>query len=136
MAAKKNIHLNSDESSVTFENLTLQLHPTIFQYLSDTKKVKVGEQQSVLEKALNVGILAALQGRVYETVKLFNSELSGEYSLLSTHMEVLAASPGMSRRRDIGIGVNMWTGLTLQLEMHRRLESQPHSRSSSECVRG
>ena len=49
---------------------------------------------------------------------------------------VLAASPGMSRRRDIGIGVNMWTGLTLQLEMHRRLESQPHSRSSSECVRG
>ena len=89
MAAKKDIHLNSDESSVTFENLTLQLHPTIFQYLSDTKKVKVGEQQSVLEKALNVGILAALQGRVYETVKLFNSELSGEYSLLSTHMEVL-----------------------------------------------
>jgi hypothetical protein len=81
--------LNTDEHTVRFEGLTLQLHPTIFQYLSNKKKVLVKDQQSVIQNALNVGILAAMQGRVYETVKLFNSEIHAEYSLLSTHMEVL-----------------------------------------------
>ena len=89
MAAKKEIELNTDEHTVRFEGLTLQLHPTIFQYLSNKKKVLVKDQQSVIQNALNVGILAAMQGRVYETVKLFNSEIHAEYSLLSTHMEVL-----------------------------------------------
>ena len=43
----------------------------------------------MIEKALNVGLLAAQQGRLAQAVRLFNSELSGEYDLLSTHMEVL-----------------------------------------------
>jgi hypothetical protein len=38
MAAKKEIELNTDEHTVRFEGLTLQLHPTIFQYLSNKKK--------------------------------------------------------------------------------------------------
>jgi hypothetical protein len=91
MASKKpkEIEMSPDDNSVTFNDLKINLHPTTFQYLNDSKKVKVGDRASVIEKALNVGLLAAMQGRVAQAVRLFNSELAGEYDLLSTHMEVL-----------------------------------------------
>ena len=89
MAKKNEIEVDGDDCTVTFNDLTIALHPTIYQYLTDTSKVKKGDRVSVIEKALNVGLLAAQQGRVAQAVKLFNSEISGEYNLLSTHMDVL-----------------------------------------------
>ena len=88
MAAKKPkpIELDEDNSSVSFEGMKIQLHPTTFHYLA---KGKVGDRARIIEQALNVGLLAAQQGRVYQAVKLFNDQLSGEYDLLSSHMEVL-----------------------------------------------
>ena len=89
MAKKDEINLDDDDCTVTFNDLTITLHPTIYQYLTDTSKIKKGDRVSVIEKALNVGLLAAQQGRVAQAVKLFNSEIHGEYNLLSTHMDVL-----------------------------------------------
>ena len=89
MAKKNEIEVDGDDCTVTFNDLKITLHPTIYQYLTDTSKVKKGDRVSVIEKALNVGLLAAQQGRVAQAVKLFNSEISGEYNLLSTHMDVL-----------------------------------------------
>ena len=89
MAAKKEIVVDDDACTVTLNDLKLNLHPSVYQYFTDTKNIKKGDRGSVIEKALNVGLLAAQQGRLAQAVKLFNSELSGEYDLLSTHMEVL-----------------------------------------------
>mgnify|MGYP006129030897 CR=1 FL=1 len=91
MAKKpEEIEVNVDDCTVTFNDLTITLHPTIYQYLlGDKSSVKKGDRASVIEKALNVGLLAAQQGRVAHAVKLFNSEIAGEYDLLSTHMDVL-----------------------------------------------
>ncbi len=89
MAAKKEIVVDDDACTVTLNDLKLNLHPSVYQYFTDTKNIKKGERGSVIEKALNVGLLAAQQGRLAQAVKLFNSELLGEYDLLSTHMEVL-----------------------------------------------
>ena len=90
MAEKNEIEVNDDDCTVTLNNLTITLHPTIYQYLFGEKSsVKKGDRASVIEKALNVGLLAAQQGRVAQAVKLFNSEIAGEYDLLSTHMDVL-----------------------------------------------
>ena len=89
MAAKEEIIVDDDACTVTLNDLKLNLHPSVYQYFTDTKNIKKGERGSVIEKALNVGLLAAQQGRLAQAVKLFNSELSGEYDLLSTHMEVL-----------------------------------------------
>ncbi len=89
MAKKKEIDVNDDDCTVIFNDLTITLHPTIYQYFTDASIVLKGERASVIEKALNVGLLAAQQGRVAHAVKLFNSEIAGEYDLLSTHMNVL-----------------------------------------------
>ena len=90
MAKKDEIEFSADDCTVTFNDLTITLHPTIYQYLFGEKSsIKVRDRASVIEKALNVGLLAAQQGRVAQAVKLFNSEIAGEYDLLSTHMDVL-----------------------------------------------
>ena len=89
MAKKNEIEVNDDDCTVTFNDLTITLHPTIYQYLTDTSNVKKGDRASVIEKALNVGLLAAQQGRVAHAVKLFNSEMRGEYDFLSAHIDVL-----------------------------------------------
>ena len=89
MAKKNGIDVNADDCTVTFNDLTITLHPTIYQYFTDDKIFLKGERANVIEKALNVGLLAAQQGRVAHAVKLFNSEIAGEYDLLSTHMNVL-----------------------------------------------
>ncbi len=89
MSEEGEIEFSGNDSTVTFNNLKIKLHPTIYQYLTDTSKIKKGDRNSAIEKALNVGLLAAQQGRVAQAVKLFNSEISGEYNLLSTHMDVL-----------------------------------------------
>jgi len=89
MASNRNIVLDDDKFTITLSDLELSLHPTVYQYLTDRKNVKVSERASAIERALNVGLLAAQHGRLAQAVRLFNSELSGEYDLLSTHMDVL-----------------------------------------------
>ena len=90
MASKKpnEIEVSDDECTITFNDFTIKLHPTVYQYFT-SEDIKKGDRAEILEKALNVGLLAAQQGRVAKAVELFNSEISGEYHLLSTHMEVL-----------------------------------------------
>ena len=89
MSKEGRIEYDDEDYTITFNDLTINLHPTIYQYLTDISKIKKGDRAIAIEKALNVGLLASQQGRVAQAVKLFNSEISGEYDLLSTHMEVL-----------------------------------------------
>lgn len=89
MSNRDEIVIDDEECTITLKDLKLNLHPSVYQYFTDTKNIKKGDRASAIEKALNVGLLAAQQGRLAHAVKLFNSELSGEYDLLSTHMDVL-----------------------------------------------
>ena len=89
MAKKKEIDFDDDDFTVTFTDLTITLHPSIYQYITNTKNIKKGDRASVIEKALSVGLLAAQQGRVAQAVKLFNSEMRGEYDFLSAHIDEL-----------------------------------------------
>ena len=89
MAKKNKYELDDDGCTITLKDLKLNLHPSVYQYFTDTKNIKIGDRASAIEKALNVGLLAAQQGRLSQAMKLFNSEMSGEYDLLSTHMDVL-----------------------------------------------
>ena len=88
MYKKKDIEVDDDDNTITFNDFTIKLHPTVYQYFT-SKKIKIGDRADIIEKALNVGLLAAQQGRVAQAVKLFNSAMDGEYNLLSTHMDVL-----------------------------------------------
>lgn len=89
MAPVVDIELDDENFTITLSDLELRLHPTVYQYFNDRKNIKVSERASAIEKALNVGLLAAQHGRLAHAVRLFNSELSGEYNLLSTHIDVL-----------------------------------------------
>ena len=113
MAAKKEIVVDDDACTVTLNDLKLNLHPSVYQYFTDTKNIKKGERGSVIEKALNVGLLAAQQGRLAQAVKLFNSELSGEYDLLSTHMEVLQQKLEKDNKFKTDLEAVSYTHLTL-----------------------
>lgn len=88
MAKKNDIEVHDDDNTITLNDFTIKLHPLVYQYFTN-KKIKKSDRADIIERALNVGLLAAEQGRVAQAVKLFNSEISGEYNLLSTHMEVL-----------------------------------------------
>ena len=83
MAKKNEYELDDDGCTITLKDLKLNLHPSVYQYFTDTKNIKIGDRASAIEKALNVGLLAAQQGRLSQAMKLFNSEMSGEYDLLS-----------------------------------------------------
>ena len=89
MAPVADIELDDENFTITLSDLKLRLHPTVYQYFNDRKNIKVSERASAIEKALNVGLLAAQHGRLAHAVRLFNTELSGEYNLLSTHIDVL-----------------------------------------------
>ena len=114
MTNKEQIVTNDADNSVTFNDLTINLHPTIYQYLTDTKIINKKDRASVIEKALNVGLLAAQQGRVAHAVKLFNSEMRGEYDFLSAHIEALE----QKLRKDTTFKTNLEDDVVIALISH------------------
>lgn len=85
MAAPK-VGINEEDNTITMDGLTFNLHPLTFEHL---KKQKAGDRKQTIEQAINVGLLAAAQGRLSATISAISENLQGEYSLLSQQVEVL-----------------------------------------------
>ena len=74
-----------DENHAIEVHQTISLHPNTYQYLKDRKS----EASEILQRAVNMGLLAAQQARIHNALSSFNTSLSGEYALLQQHMSVL-----------------------------------------------
>ena len=64
----------------------IELHPNIYAYLKGHKQ---GDFHEIIEKAINVGLLTAQQGKIQNALNLFNDKLYGEFALVQTHMATL-----------------------------------------------
>lgn len=66
----------------------IELHPNIYTYL-DHKDHKKSDFHEIIEKAINVGLLTAQQGRIQNALNIFNDKLYGEFALVQEHMATL-----------------------------------------------
>lgn len=95
MAAKKPeiAALEEEVDGVTTYMLSIggykiPLHPATYAYLQTHKK---GDYPEVIAKAVNVGLTAAQQGRIANSLNAVNNELKGEFALLEQFMETQQA---------------------------------------------
>jgi len=73
---------------LSIDGYKIPLHPATYAYLQTHKK---GDYPEVIAKAVNVGLTAAQQGRIANSLNAVNNELKGEFALLEQFMETQQA---------------------------------------------
>ena len=73
---------------LSIDGYEIPLHPATYTYLKTKRK---GEYAEVIAKAVNVGLTAAQQGRIANSLNAVNNELKGEFALLEQFMETQQA---------------------------------------------
>ena len=73
---------------LSINGYNIPMHPATYAYLQTHKKADYPE---VIAKAVNVGLTAAQQGRILNSLNAVNNELRGEFALLEQFMETQQA---------------------------------------------
>lgn len=73
---------------LSLDGFEIPLHPATYTYLKTHRK---GDYPEVIAKAINVGLTAAQQGRIANSLNAVNNELKGEFALLEQFMETQQA---------------------------------------------
>ena len=75
------------EKSTLHLNETFELNSSLVAWAGNKDKVKVAERRQFIHEALQIGILAKMQGKVSQTLKLFNNQIDSELSIIQSYME-------------------------------------------------
>ena len=75
------------ENSFLHLNETFELNSSLIAWAGNKKKVQVGERRRLIHEALQIGLLAKMQGKVSQTLKLFSNEIESELSIIQSYME-------------------------------------------------
>ncbi|MDA0648502.1 MAG: hypothetical protein O2786_04225 [archaeon] len=75
------------EKSTLHLNETFELNSSLVAWAGNEDKVKVAERRQFIHEALQIGILAKMQGKVSQTLKLFNNQIDSELSIIQSYME-------------------------------------------------
>jgi len=73
---------------LSLDGFEIPLHPATYTYLKTHRK---SDYPEVIAKAINVGLTAAQQGRIANSLNAVNNELKGEFALLEQFMETQQA---------------------------------------------
>lgn len=88
---------NLQKNSITFSEKEVQpktitirgtfnLHHTLHGWAS-SKKIRVGDREQVVMEALQIGLLAKMEGKVSHTLKMFKDEVQSEIALIQSYMD-------------------------------------------------
>ena len=80
----ESLELVGENHSIVLNNMEFFIDPTVYLWFS---KTKAGDRKSLLESALNIGLLAKMNGKVSQTLKRFQGELDSEIATIQAYME-------------------------------------------------
>ena len=84
-AQKTTINVDKNENKISI-NQVIALHPIILEWLAEKP---VGKQLEFLAQAINVGLLALMEGRVEGIISRINDDINEDLSLLVRKMQLL-----------------------------------------------
>ena len=79
----------SDTISINHE---FQINPSLISWINDQiekKKMKKADMHKLIHTALQIGLLAKMQGKVSQTLNMFKDEIDSELSLIQSYMETM-----------------------------------------------
>lgn len=107
-------NISGENRSILMNNQELFIDATLFHWLFESKIVKVADRKSVIESALNIGLLAKMNGKVSATLKRFQGELESEISTIQAYMETFEGK----FRKDTELKTNLENEILRELERY------------------
>ena len=91
-AAKKiSIIPNKGENKISI-NHEFALHPFVVDWIADTKQVPAGKRPEKIAQAINVGLLALIEGRVEGIISRINEDINADLAMIVRKMQLLETS--------------------------------------------
>jgi hypothetical protein len=82
---KASIKFDIEKSTLSL-NETFELNSSLVAWAGD-KKITAPKRRILIHEALQIGLLAKMQGKVSQTLKLFHNEIDSELSIIQSYME-------------------------------------------------
>jgi len=87
-AQKTTINVDGNENKISIHH-EFALHPIIVDWFGDKKNVPAARRPEILAQAINVGLLAIMEGRVEGIISRINQEIDADLSMIVRKMQLL-----------------------------------------------